>query len=407
MKTQTVRFDNGRGVELAGTLELPAVMEPRAWAIFVHCFTCTRNSRAAVETARALCREGIGVFRFDFEGLGQSEGDFSATNFSSNVDDLVAAAAFLTERYGAPKLLIGHSLGGAAVLSAAGRLPSVVAVATIGAPADPGHVTHLFGDQLEAIAHNGEAEVLLAGRSFVVQQQFIDDLKETKLCKATGQLDAALLVAHSPVDNTVGIENAAAIYPSAKHPKSFISLDSADHLLLDPRDARYVAAVVSAWVSRYIGEGCKGETKAVPAYPNVVTVRTENTGFLTEIRTGSHSMISDEPEAVGGTNRGPTPYDYLAAALGACTTMTLRMYADHKGWPLESVTAEVDHEKIHAKDCTDCESESGRVDKFTRRIRLNGPLSDEQQARLIEIAERCPVHRTLEGEIKVATERGA
>jgi putative redox protein len=402
---ERVRFPGALGRPLAARLGRPSGARPTAWALFAHCFSCSKDLKAVGWFTRSLIRRGFGVLRFDFTGLGESEGDFADTNFSSNLDDFVAAADFLRDREEAPRILIGHSLGGAAALAAAHRVAESVAVATIAAPSDTGQ----FGEKLIRLApeleSRGEAEVRLGGRPFMVRKQLLDDLRSHTLREAVAKLGRALLVMHSPVDQTVGIEHAGEIYKAAKHPKSFVSLDDADHLLLrDPRDARYAAEVLAAWASRYVdGVADDGESETTSERGEVV-VRGGPTGFAQEITAGAHRLVADEPTDVpGGTDTGPTPYDLLLAGLGACTTMTLRMYADRKGLPLTGATARLRHSRIHAKDCEECETAKGRVDRIERTIELSGDLDDAQRKRLVEIADRCPVHRTLRGEIVIET----
>ncbi|MGK7312100.1 MAG: bifunctional alpha/beta hydrolase/OsmC family protein [Candidatus Longimicrobiales bacterium M2_2A_002] len=404
MGTKVVRFEGSEGHELEGRLELPVSGEPVACAIFAHCFTCSKDLKAVVHIARGLARQGIAVLRFDFTGLGQSEGEFSDTTFATNVEDLVAAAGFMESEYEAPDILIGHSLGGAAVLQAAHSIPSARAVATIAAPCDPRHVTRLLRDSLDEIEAEGEAEVELAGRRFTIKKKFLDDLEHEAMQGRISELDRALLIFHSPVDNTVGIDNAACIYEAARHPKSFISLDDADHLLTDEADYRYVASVLEPWARKYIDLPPPEPVEELPRGDRVVT-RTGEDGFRTEVMAKRHPLVADEPASVGGTDTGPTPYDLLAAGLGACTGMTLRMYADRKGWPLEEVTVHLKHSKIHAKDCEeDCDEGDEKLDRMERVIELEGDLDDEQRDRLLEIADRCPVHRTFEVGIAVETE---
>ncbi|QDU40009.1 Alpha/beta hydrolase family protein [Maioricimonas rarisocia] len=393
------QFPNSQGETLSGRLELPAGT-PRAFAIFAHCFTCSKNVHAASRISRALSQRGIAVLRFDFTGLGNSEGDFANTNFSSNVEDLLAAATALQQQYRAPSLLIGHSLGGAAVLAAARRIPHVTAVATIGAPSEPAHVVGLFRDQVPQIEADGLARVRLGGHEFTVTRQFLQDVTETSLQQEVAGLRKALMVFHSPVDNVVGIDNARAIYQAAKHPKSFVSLDKADHLLTDRRDAAFVADTLCAWVSRYIADDSDSDagTRAPAPEEGRVVLRELGPLYTLGIAAGQHSLTADEPQSLGGQDAGPTPYDLLLSALGACTAITLRMYANRKQWPLESVTARLRHEKIHARDCETCESDDGTVDRMQIDLELTGELSEEQRARLLEIAHRCPVHRTLTGE---------
>ncbi|MEM6279765.1 MAG: bifunctional alpha/beta hydrolase/OsmC family protein [Verrucomicrobiota bacterium] len=397
MKTERHIFTNGDGHQLAARLDLPGLGKPRAYALFAHCFTCGKDLKVITWMSRALTGLGIAVFRFDFPGLGQSEGEFGATTFTSNVDDLFRASKYLEEIAEGPQILIGHSLGGAAVLRAAPLIESARAVATIGAPADPSHVTHLLSSKLEEIQERGEATVELAKREFLIKREFVDDLERVSMFDATGSLGRALLILHSPVDEIVGIENAAGIYTEAKHPKSFVSLDRADHLLTRESDARYAARTIAAWAERYL------EPAGPLEEPDGTVVRLEGKGFRADVLSGGHRLIADEPESVGGTDEGPAPYDLLLSSLGACTAMTLRMYADHKKWPLEAVEVRLRHEKVPAKDCADCETSEGKVDVIHRELILEGNLSVEQKTRMAEIADKCPVHRSLESEIHVRT----
>jgi len=402
MSSRKIVFKNADKHNLSGHLDLPVDGEPVAFALFAHCFTCTKNLKAVNHISRSLTRERIGVLRFDFTGLGESEGDFSDTNFSSNVADLVAAAGFLESEYSAPGILIGHSLGGAAVLQAAASIPSAKAVATIGAPADPGHVTHLLKDRMEVIEKRGEAKVDLGGRTFKIKKQFLDDLDKTRMEKTIKNLKKALIIFHSPIDNTVGIENAAKIFQAARHPKSFISLDGADHLLMNERDSSYVGTVIAAWARKYIAVP-KDNAGKFDVTDNRVVARIGKSGFRTEIMANGQSLVADEPISLGGTGTGPSPYEFLTAGLGACTAMTLRMYADRKKWPLEAVSVELKHNKIHAKDCDACETQNAMVDQIERWIDIMGPLDEKQRRRLLEIADRCPVHRTLHSEVIIET----
>ncbi len=397
--TDRVDFPSRTGVRLAARLERP-VGVTRACAIFAHCFTCSKESRAATRIARALAARGIAVLRFDFTGLGQSEGDFANTSFSSNIEDLVAAADYLRDTHGAPTLLIGHSLGGAAVLAAAARIPEVRAVASLGAPSDPSHVIKHLEPSLEAIEAEGSARIELAGREFTITRQFLDDIRQQNLTDTLAGLSAAVMIMHSPVDRVVGIDHAAAIFQAVKHPKSFVSLDQADHFLSRAADAEYAADVLAAWASRYLPP-----RKDPPVVEGVVTVRESREGKFTQsIRAGRHHLTADEPTSAGGLDRGPSPYDLLLASLGACTAMTLRMYAEHKTLPLDRVTVSLRHDRIHADDCASCtESTTGRVDRIERHLHLEGDLDDTQRTRLLEIANRCPVHRTLEGEKEIVT----
>lgn len=401
MPFEKVSFKNAQGDALAARLDLPVDSKPIACALFAHCFTCSKNLKAVGAISNALNRQGIAVLRFDFTGLGESEGDFADTNFSSNVDDLVAAADYMAANMEAPAILVGHSLGGAAVLQAAHRISSVKAVATIGAPASPKHVAHLVEDSRDDIEAHGQATVTIAGRSFTIKKQFLDDLDATRMEKSIRELDRALLIFHGPLDQVVGIENAADIFKAAKHPKSFVSLDEADHLLTNETDSDFVGTVLGAWSRKYIGAPREMREEVHPE-DNEVVARTGQ-GLRTEIMAGGHGLVADEPESLGGTNTGPTPYDLLSAALGACTSMTLRMYADHKGWPLEEATVYLKHTKIHAEDCAHCETKEGKIDRITRELEVKGDLDEAQRKRLTEIANRCPVHRTLHREIDVPT----
>jgi putative redox protein len=405
---ERVRFPGARGQQLAARIDRPAD-EPRAWALFAHCFTCSKDLKGARWISRALAEQGIGVLRFDFTGIGESEGDFSDTDFSSNLDDLVAAADFLRAAQRAPKILVGHSLGGAAVLAAAARIPEAVAVATLAAPSDPAHLGGTLLRLAPELERSGRAELTLGGRSFLIRRELLDDLAAQRLEPAIARLGRALLILHSPTDDTVGIEHAARIYQAARHPKSFVSLDDADHLLSRERDARYAATVLAAWASRYapgVSEELRDAPEAAVARGEVV-VRGGRSGFLQEVLAGPHRLRADEPRESGGSDLGPNPYDLLLAALGCCTSMTLRMYADRKGLPLEQVEVRLRHSRIHAEDCAECETKEARVDLIEREIALAGALSGEARQRLLEIADRCPVHRTLSGEIAIRSRLAA
>jgi uncharacterized OsmC-like protein/pimeloyl-ACP methyl ester carboxylesterase len=401
MPAQRFDFPNAAGQNLAALLDAPPG-EPRAYALFAHCFACGKDIHAARRIADGLTALGVAVLRFDFTGLGSSDGEFANTTFSSNVADLVAAASALRRSKRAPAILIGHSLGGAAVLAAASEVPEARAVATIGAPSDPAHVAGLLKDHLGAINTEGEAEVTLAGRTFRIRRAFLDDIGEQKLTQRIANLRKALLIFHSPTDDVVGIENAGHIFAAAKHPKSFVSLAGADHLLSRPSDASYVANVIHAWAERYLDAP---EVPArVPGAPESVRVRETRRGrFQQEVTVGSHRFLADEPTDVGGLDSGPGPYDLVLAGLGACTAMTLRLYAERKALPLERVTVELSHSRIHAADCEHCETKEGMLDRIERAIALSGNLDQEQRKRLLEIADKCPVHRTLTSEIDIRT----
>jgi uncharacterized OsmC-like protein/alpha-beta hydrolase superfamily lysophospholipase len=401
MPAERFDFPNAQGEKLAAVLDLPEGT-PRAYALFAHCFTCGKNVVAAKRIADALTAQGIAVLRFDFTGLGSSEGEFANTTFSSNIADLVAAADHLRRTRQAPALLIGHSLGGAAVLAAADAVAEARAVVTIAAPSDPGHVTNLFKDKLDAIGEHGEVEVALAGRPFRIRREFLADIAEQGLTERIARLRKALLIFHSPIDDTVGIENASHIFAAARHPKSFISLAGADHLLTGRSDAVYVANVLAAWAERYLDAVPAPEVRADG--PRNVTVAETGAGkFQQAIAVGPHRLTADEPVAAGGLDSGPSPYDFLLAALGACTSMTLRIYAEHKKLPLERVSVTLSHTKIHAQDCEECETREGKIDRIERVLTLTGELSDEQRLRLLEIADKCPVHRTLTSEVNIRT----
>ena len=404
-RIERVTFPGGNGHELAARLDLPAG-PPRAFALVAHCFTCSKEVVAVSRIAAGLTEQGFGVLRFDFTGLGDSGGEFSNTDFSSNAADLVAAADWLRAEYEAPQLLIGHSLGGAAVLSVAGDIPEVAAVATIGAPASADHVEALLAESLDEI-EDGAAEVELAGERFTIRQEFLEDLRSQRVLDLAATIGAALLVMHSPVDELVGIDNASEIFLAAEHPKSFVSLDGADHLLTRPEEAAYAAQMIAAFAGHYVEE--RTPPVAPPsATAQVVVAETSQGKFLNHVVVGPHYFLADEPESMGGFDAGPSPYDLLAAALGTCTSMTLRVYADHKQLPLDRVHVEVSHEKVHAEDSAESADDSAKapkIDRFRRVLRLTGPdLSDIDRASLTRIANRCPVHRTLESTAQIVTE---
>ncbi|WP_323006302.1 bifunctional alpha/beta hydrolase/OsmC family protein [Pseudorhodobacter sp.] len=401
MTSEAFSFTGKDGQTLMGRLERPAG-PVRAAALFAHCFTCGKDIFAARRISRRMAAMGIAVLRFDFTGLGHSDGEFGNSGFSGNVDDLLAAAAAMAEAGLAPGLLIGHSLGGAAVIAAAGQIASSKAVATIGAPADPAHVTHHFAHAEDSIEAKGEAPVTLGGRDFTISRAFLRDLRNNTLTEHLRHLQRALLILHAPRDAVVGIDNASALFTAARHPKSFVTLDGADHLLTNPADADYAANTIATWAERYLdmavpkpdAEIPEGITRVVEADPN---------GFLQDVHLGPHHLKADEPVSYGGTDLGPSPYQYLSAGLGACTSMTIRMYARRKGWALAGVTVDVSHDKRHATDCENCEK-LPKIDTFTRNITLIGDLDADQRAKLIAIADKCPVHRTLEAEAAIVTQ---
>ena len=400
MNLEKITFINQDGVALVGRIELPADQQPHNFAIFAHCFTCTKNLSAVRNISRSLTSAGFGVLRFDFTGLGESEGDFADTNFSGNVEDLIAAATYLETNHQAPALLVGHSLGGAAVVFAAAQLDSVKAVATVGAPSNPKHVQHLLRSSLDEIEHSGKATVNLSGRDFTIKKHFLEDLNSHSMPEIVKTMDKALLVMHSPQDLTVSIKNAEEIYVAAHHPKSFVSLDGADHLLLNKADSLYAGTVIAGWASRYV------EVPAVEklsSSSDVVASLSQDAGYTTQLKLGNHYMIADEPESIGGNDFGPTPYDLLSAALSSCTAITVQMYVRRKGWDLKNIEVHTNYSKQHAEDCEHCDEDSAKIDTFIRDIKLEGDLDVKQIKRILQIADKCPVHRTLHNETQVVT----
>jgi putative redox protein len=401
MRTEKLQFANARGEKLAALIDLP-LGKPVAFALFAHCFTCGKDNVTAKRISERLATCGIGVLRFDFTGLGMSEGEFADTHFSSNIDDLVSAADHLRRTHGTPSILIGHSLGGAAALAASHRIPDARAVVTISAPSDPTHVVGLFKEHVDKIREQGEVEVQLAGRPFRIKREFLHDVAQQSINDRVANLHKALLIFHSPSDETVGIDNASHIFLAAKHPKSFVSLAGADHLLSKKSDAIYVANVIAAWAERYLEQPAERSEQQIET-GTVLVRETGNGKFQQEILTGPHRFLADEPVKVGGLDTGPGPYDLLLAGLGACTSMTLRLYADNKKLPLERVLVRLTHNRIHAVDCLNCETKEGMVDRIDRNITLEGALGADERKRLMEIADKCPVHRTLESEIEIRT----
>lgn len=393
MKNKTISFKNSKGVTLSGKLELPANQHPVAYAIFAHCFTCNKNLTAVRNISRTLTLHGFGVVRFDFTGLGQSEGDFGDTDFSSNIQDLEDIAKYMGEELEAPKLLVGHSLGGAAVIFAGKNISSIEAVATIGAPSSPKHVQHLFQSGIEEIEAKGKAIVKIGGREFPISKQFIEDISVKNMKEVVRELRKPLLLLHSPQDTVVGVKNANDIYMEAMHPKSFISLDGADHLLSDKKDSIYAGNIIAQWAARYLDTT---EEKKLKTTKQVVA-KIGNEEFTTNIMAGGHPLIADEPESVGGNDFGPAPYDLLLSSLGACTAMTLRMYADRKQWDLKEVIVHLDHSKKEGEG-------NAKVDHIEKSIELVGDLDEAQKKRLLQIADKCPVHKTLHNNVVVTSE---
>ena len=399
MAFKKVSFKNNKGINLSGKIDFPLSKRIDAYAIFVHVFTGHKNLNGAKYISRALTMNGIAVLRFDLTGLGESEGDFSKTNFSSNVDDIVAAADFLSNEFEAPSIIVGQSLGGAASVYAAEQIDSIKAVATIGTPSQPEHVTHLLGCNIEDIEKDGFAMVNIGGRQFKIEKQFLDDLRTKDMYNKIKQLRKAILIMHSPQDEIVDIENAAKIYNAAHHPKSFITLDQANHMLSDKNDAHYTGNVIASWVKRYIPLPEKEKL----ATDKQVIAQLGDEGFTTEILAGKHGLIADEAESLGGNDFGPSPYELLNAALASCTAMTLQMYARRKKWDLKDVKVHLSFSRSYKEDCENCSSSERRLEFFEKTLDIEGDLNEEQVNRLIEIANRCPVHRTLEGNPKFKT----
>ena len=400
MYSKKIQFKNKHGQLLTGEIDLPIDKKPLSYALFAHFFTGNKNFTAVRNISRALTQTQIAVMRFDFTGLGKSEGKFEDTNFTSNVDDLISAANYLTENHHAPKIMIGHSLGGAAAIYAANAIASIETVATIAAPSNPSHVEHLFDEHIDEIEIDGEATFDIAGRKFTIKKQFLDDIHDKDLPKILKGLRKPILVFHSPQDKVVEVKNAREIYKAAHHPKSFISLDGANHLLTNKEDSFYVGKVISSWANRYVNAN---EEKEELSTDKSVVVRVGREKYTTEIVARSHSILVDEPKKYGGKDAGMSPYELLLASLGSCTAITLRMYADRKKWNLREVKVHLEHYKQHAKDASDCSNSSTKIDKFIREIKLKGNLTDEQKQRLLQIANRCPVHKTLENTIEIET----
>ncbi|WP_312164918.1 bifunctional alpha/beta hydrolase/OsmC family protein [Phenylobacterium sp.] len=398
---ERVEFPGHSGATLAARLDRPNG-PIRAYALFAHCFTCSKDLLGARRIAADLARIGVAVLRFDFTGLGSSQGEFASTNFSSNIEDLLAAADYLRRDHRAPSVLIGHSLGGAAALAVAKDIPEVRAVVTIAAPADPAHVLKNLGSSLEQVEAQGQAQVELGGRRFTIRRQFVEDVRRRSIREAVGAMKKPLLILHSPLDQTVGIDNATRIFLAARHPKSFVSLDKADHFLSDPADAAFAAEVISGWLGRYIAaDAPQGEDPI----EHVRVMETGDGQFQNAVQAGRHRLFADEPQSVGGLDTGPSPYDFLSVALGACTSMTLRLYAARKGLGLGRIQVDVSHQKIHVRDGVGgADGVAAKIDCFTRVISVDGELSDDLAAKIVEIAGKCPVHRTLENGSQVRTE---
>lgn len=403
MKSKKITFKNNKGHLLSAKLDLPD-QKPLAFALFAHCFTCSKDLSAIRSISKSLINSGIAVLSFDFTGLGSSEGSFEESNFGSNITDLEDASNYLRDNYEAPKIIIGHSLGGAAALFAGAKLKNIEAVVSIAAPFDPNHVTKLMNDDIDKIKKEGKAEVSIGGRPFVISEEFIDDLKNHHPEEVAKSLRKPLLIMHSPQDKIVGIENAAKIYSAAHHPKSYVSLDGADHLLSKRKDSLYVGRLIATWVQKYINFQTNGDNLRSLESDFRVAVETTQESFTSQVKAGDHYLIADEPIDVGGENKGPSPYELLSAALGACTSMTLKMYAARKKWDLKSAIVHVEHHKTHADDCESCEDPKAKIDHFDREIQLIGDLDEAQKQRLLEIADKCPVHKTLHSQVKIKTQ---
>ncbi|WP_163377573.1 bifunctional alpha/beta hydrolase/OsmC family protein [Cyclobacterium sp. SYSU L10401] len=399
MKTEKVLFKNRKDLNLAAFIYHPLDQPPRFYALFGHCFTCSKNLKAVQNICNTLSQMGVAVMSFDFTGLGNSDGEFENTDLSSNISDLVDAANFLAEEYEAPSLLIGHSFGGAASIYAAQSLPGIKALATIGSPSDLLHISHLFEEHLDTIKDKGNARVNIGGRDFGINHSFLQDLQEKDLGSFLSKLRKPILILHSPQDNIVAISHAAKLYEKAFHPKSFVSLDGADHLLSESKDSQYAGEIISTWAKKYIpSRSPPNDTKG-----HEVKVRLAGKGYTSEVKTPFHHLLADEPKEVGGDNLGPTPYDLLMAALGSCTAMTLQMYAQRKKWDLEEIVVYLDHDKVHRKDGEAFEKKDAKISRFTRYLKISGALNEEKRAKLLEIANKCPVHRTLEEDIIIET----
>ncbi len=399
MSSEKVTFKNKEGYELHGKLELPLDQVPHNFVIFAHCFTCNKNFFAVKNICDALTDKGFGVLRFDFTGLGESEGEFSDSNFSGNIEDLLSAEEFLKTNYKSPTLLIGHSLGGAAVYFAAQSLPKVKAIATLGAPSSITHVRHLIKDNIEEINKNGKAVVNIGGRSFSIKKQFIEDLEKKDLKEILPKLKKSILILHSPQDNIVEVKNAEELYIAAKHPKSFVSLEGADHLLSNKKDSQYAGNIIGSWATRYLEIPVLHDLES----KHDVAANLGKSNFTTRIKAGNHHFVADEPLSAGGNDFGPDPYQLLAAGLAACTSMTIQMYARRKKWPLETVETHINHLKSYNQDCENCESSSAKIDTFEREIVLIGALDEKQQQRILQIADKCPVHKTLHSKVQIIT----
>ena len=403
MKSTRLKIENRKGLILNANLELPANQKPNYYAIFAHCFTCSSSLGAVRNISRALTNDGFGVLRFDFTGLGRSEGQFTDSHFSANVEDLIDVHNYMSNNFSAPGLLVGHSLGGAAVLVAASQIETVKAVATVGAPANVSHVKHLFSHGIEAVKEKGEVEINIGGRPFKINQDFIEAFDNTDLPSIVKQLRKPLLIMHSPFDKIVGVENAQELYHNAHHPKSFVSLDDADHLLTEEKDSKYVGDIIGTWAKRYFPkvENIMLETEGEQLVGHL-NILEDN--FTTSIQTKNHTLIADEPASIGGSDFGPSPYEYLNAGLAACTVMTLKMYAERKKWDLQEVFVYISHSRVHSNDLNVSVDKSKYLDHISKKLKFVGNLDIQQKERLKEIASRCPVHKTIASQVVFNTQ---
>ncbi|SDR65406.1 alpha/beta fold hydrolase [Christiangramia echinicola] len=399
MQKIDVSFKNSDSKTLKGVIELPFNKNPENFVLFAHCFTCNKNFHAPSNISKSLASQGYGVLRFDFTGLGDSEGEFEDTSFSGNVDDLVAAAKFLEKEYNAPALIVGHSLGGAAALFASAKIESVKAIVTINAPSNLTHVQKHFESSLNEIENEGSANIKIGGRSFKIKKHFVDDLEKNKDARAMNKIRKPLLIMHSPQDEIVSIDHAEELYKAAWHPKSFFSLDGADHMLSNKPDSQYAGTVIAAWASNYIKETEVPELET----DHEVMANLGHEGYTTQMVAGRHHFIADEPVKAGGSDLGPNPYELVSSGLAACTSMTIQMYARRKKWNVDNVETHVNYSKKHADDCADCENDMAKIDSFDREISLKGDLDDKQVKRLMEIADKCPVHKTLSAKAQIKT----
>lgn len=402
MKSKKISFRNQFGELLSARIEFPPEGQIKAYAIFAHCFTCGKSQYAARHIARQLALNNIAVLRFDFTGIGESEGAFSETNFTSNISDIEEAAEYLADHYEPASLLIGHSWGGTAALVAAGNLPEIKGVCTIGSPYDPAHIDHLLRDHLDEINHKGHSHVKLGAKTIKIKRQFLDDISNYSEIGGIENLGKALLIFHSPQDRVVGIQNAAQIFKAARHPKSFLSLDQSDHMLSEKQFVHYTSNMIGNWAEHYLH--IEPETKPSVKTPYQTVSRITDEKYTTQIWSGNHHWIADEPKKAGGDNLGPSPYDMLSAALGTCTAMTLRMYANRKKWDLQEVEVHVENNKEHIEDLSDSDRPTAKIDVFRRYIEIKGDLDKKQMNRLLEIADKCPVHKTLSTSNKIITE---